>query len=204
MITPVTRPPSALPHDRRCTHDTQPLQTTTLLSGDCFSTAQADSLIVTILGSCVSACMFDPVAKVGGMNHFLLPDGPAFDDTQSNAARYGSYAMEALINGIIALGGMKHRLETKVFGGANVIDNSAQIGTRNVEFVRNFLKNEHLPISSEDLGGNYPRRVRFYPDTGKAMVLRLRRQSDFAVTKDEKNYLQTLKQKPVEGSIELF
>ena len=178
---------------------------TTLLSGECFVSNVPDHVIVTILGSCVSACMYDPVAQIGGMNHFLLPEGPTSSAADDNdAARYGCYAMEELINAILKRGGMKKRLEVKIFGGANVIESSTQIGSRNVAFVRDFLRNERLPIVSEDLGGDYPRRVRFYPTTGKAMMLRLRRKDDFAVVKDEKAHLKTIQRKPVEGSIELF
>ncbi|NBO17625.1 MAG: hypothetical protein EBV03_00060 [Proteobacteria bacterium] len=112
--------------------------------------------------------------------------------------------MEQLINGIIAMGGMKSRIEAKLFGGGNVIDNSAMIGTRNIEFVREFMKSEGIPIVSEDLGGTYPRRVRYFPDTGRAQMLKLRRKEDFHVVDEEKTLMRTLKSKPVEGSIELF
>lgn len=176
-----------------------------LISGDCYVTDKPGQMIVTILGSCVAACMRDPVLKIGGMNHFLLPD-TTDADVRSNgeSARYGAYAMEQLVNGIIKLGGVKSRLEVKVFGGGNVINNSAMIGSRNVSFVRDFLKNEGLKIVSEDLGDTYPRRLRYYPDTGKVMLMKLRRKEDMEVVNEEQSFATTLKAKPVEGDIELF
>ena len=139
------------------------------------------------------------------MNHFLLPANPDLTQDQGNdAARYGAYAMEELINGIIRLGGKKERLEVKVFGGGNVVQSSAKIGSRNVDFVRAFLKQEGLPIASEDLGDTYPRRLRYYTDTGRVLLLKLKRKEDFAVVAEEMDFIQTLNNKPVEGSIDLF
>lgn len=176
-----------------------------LISGECYFTDKPGKMIVTILGSCVAACMRDPVMKIGGMNHFLLPDTTdnGAKDT-SESARYGAYAMEQLINGIVNLGGLKSRLEVKVFGGGNVINNSAMIGSKNVAFVKKFLKDEGLPIVSEDLGDTYPRRLRYYPDTGKVMLMKLRRKEDMAVVNEEQQFVTTLKKKPIEGEIELF
>lgn len=189
-------------------HDSH-LKVTTLYSGDYYVTNKPNEMIVTILGSCVAACLYDPIAKVGGMNHFLLPDtgwnsGGNVLDGMGESTRYGAFAMEQLINGILKLGGLKNRLEVKVFGGANVTDNSSMIGSKNVVFVRDFLKREGLRITSSDLGGDYPRRVRFYPDTGKAMLLKLTRRADLAVVDEEKKFANVLKLKPIEGYIELF
>lgn len=198
--------PDSKPIYERRAGDRDPnVKVTTLLSGDYYVTNQPGEMIVTILGSCVAACMRDPVVKIGGMNHFLLPDNPdARQKGAGEATRYGAYAMEQLINGIIKLGGHKNRLEVKVFGGGNVINNSAMIGARNAEFVRKFLKDEGLPILSEDLGDTYPRRLRYYPDTGKVMLLKLQRKEDMKVVDEEKQFVSTLKAKPIEGDIELF
>lgn len=97
-------------------------------------------MLATILGSCVLLCIRDPIAKVGGMNHFLLPGDESADSTVSDSARYGVFAMESLINGIMKAGGRKDRFEIKVFGGGNVINNSARIGSKNAKFIRDFLK----------------------------------------------------------------
>jgi chemotaxis protein CheD len=189
---------------RSADRDTQ-VRAVTLFSGDYFVTDQPRHMIMTILGSCVAACMHDPVTRVGGMNHFLLPESPDLNLRHgSDAARYGAYAMEQLINGIIKLGGVKSRLEVKVFGGGNVIDSSSMIGSRNIAFVRDFLESENLPILGEDLGDTYPRRLRYYPDTGKVMLLKLKRKEDQEVVKKETTFIHTLTARPVEGSIELF
>lgn len=194
------QPPERRRHDRE-----KPGKVVTLYSGDYYVTDKPEEMIVTILGSCVAACLHDPVAKVGGMNHFLLPDtGEGAARAGADSARYGVFAMEQLINGIMKLGGVKSRLEVKVFGGGNVINNSAMIGSKNVAFVKRFLQQEGLAIAGGDLGGDYPRRVRFYPDTGKAQMMRLRRKEDMAVISEEQKFAETLKVKPVEGGIELF
>ena len=194
-----------MPSDRRGTDRDDNVHVVKLFSGDYYVTNKPNEMIVTILGSCVAACMRDPVTQIGGMNHFLLPDSPDLSlKGSSEGARYGAYAMEQLINGIIKLGGNKNRLEVKVFGGGNVIESSAMIGSRNAEFVRNFLKTEGLKIVKEDLGDTYPRRLRYYPDTGKVMLMKLRRKEDYSVVDTEQKFAKVLKDKPVEGSIELF
>lgn len=176
-----------------------------LISGDCYVTNQPNMMLVTILGSCVAACIRDPVAKVGGMNHFLLPETDASNLRNDNdALRYGAYSMERLINEILKLGGLRGRLEVKVFGGGNVIDNSAMIGDRNIQFVKEFLKREGLSIAGEDLGDTCPRRVNYYPDTGRVMLRKLHRKDDFKIIEQERKYANSLRAKPVEGEIDLF
>ncbi len=195
--------------ERRSSERENLAKVTTLYSGDYYVTDKPNEMIVTILGSCVAACLHDPVARVGGMNHFLLPDNTAGGSVSNGSSsaestRYGAFAMEQLINGILQRGGLKSRIEAKVFGGANVINNSAMIGSKNVSFIRNFLKQEGLKVTSSDLGGDYPRRLRFYPDTGKAMLMKLARKDDMMVVDEEKQFAEKLKVKPVEGDIELF
>ena len=119
-------------------------------AGDCFITNSDEEVAATILGSCVAACIRDPIARVGGMNHFLLP---GTTDAQSESARFGAFAMEQLINEILKRGGIKNRLEVKIFGGGNVIESSAMIGDKNAAFARDYLKREGLLIMGEDLGG---------------------------------------------------
>ena len=129
--------------------------------------------LVTVLGSCVAACIRDPMLQLGGMNHFLLPDGNVGDGAP---ARYGSYAMELLINDLLKRGAARNRLEAKVFGGANVLKGftSNPVGTRNAEFVRRYLDAERIPVMAEDLRGIHPRKVCYFPATGRAVVQRLR------------------------------
>lgn len=124
------------------------------------------TLLVTLLGSCVSVCMFDPVAGVGGMNHFLLPDGD--DGHGGTAMRFGVNAMEKLVNGILKAGGSLDRLQCKAFGGAAIIPSLGHIGQENSRFVLRYLAEEGLHCVSHSLGGSQARRVRFWPATGRA------------------------------------
>jgi chemotaxis protein CheD len=176
-----------------------------IFSGDWYVSTSEDEMIATILGSCVSACIRDPYAGVGGMNHFLLPtSNEEMDNTHSDAARYGLFAMENLINAILKAGARKDRLEIKVFGGGNVINNSAQIGSKNAKFIRDFLKKEGYRIASEDLEGEYPRRVHYYPSTGKVLMRLLRRKEDMVVLEEEDRYKKAIITNPIESNIELF
>lgn len=174
-----------------------------IFSGEWYVTSE-DVMLTTILGSCVSACIRDPVAKIGGMNHFLLPGDDTQDGQAGDAARYGVFAMENLLNGIYKGGGRKDRLEVKVFGGGNVINNSARIGSKNAQFIRMFLLKEGLHIASQDLEGDYPRRINYYPLTGKVMMRQLRRKDDMQVLEVESRYKRQIAEHPVEGNIELF
>lgn len=174
-------------------------------SGDCYITDKPKEMMVTILGSCVSACIRDPIAKIGGMNHFLLPDSKS---EPFSSTRYGAFAMEKLINEILKRGGQRHRLEVKVFGGGNVIESSARIGEKNVEFIKSYLKNEGIPIAMSDLGGTAPRRIHYYPDTGKVMMRKIEKKEDVEnVKKEENKYSQSINvhsQHGDEGDVELF
>lgn len=166
------------------------MTTVNVHAGDCFVTEKDDEKAITVLGSCIAACIRDPVAHVGGMNHFMLP---GVHNTTGNSARYGAYAMEKLINEIIKRGGVKRRFEVKVFGGGNVIDSSSNIGQKNCVFVTEYLKNESLPIVSQDLGGTWPRRVHYHVGTGQVFVRKLQRSTDLDnVRREEESYRQSV------------
>ncbi len=164
---------------------------------------ERDLALMTVLGSCVAACMRDPVIRVGGMNHFMLPDGEVTDGVP---ARYGSHAMELLINELIKQGASRERIEAKVFGGGNVLKSftSQPVGTRNAEFVVDYLRKERISVVSKDLGGIHPRKVCFFPVTGRVLVKRLPHAHEDAVAAEEIAYKDRLKQAPVGGSVELF
>lgn len=164
-----------------------------------------DVMLVTVLGSCVSACIRDPVARVGGMNHFMLPDTEQ-SGAASESARYGSYAMEMLINELLKRGASRARLETKVFGGGAVLPGFTvnNVGERNVRFVRQYLAAEGLPIAGEDLLDVVPRRVHYFPRTGRVMLKRLPSANDTEVLASERLYQTRLLQSPTQGSVELF
>lgn len=162
-----------------------------------------DTALVTVLGSCVAACIRDPLLRLGGMNHFMLPDGTVSDGAP---ARYGSYAMELLINELLKRGASRKRLQAKVFGGANVLRGftSNPVGTRNAEFVRAYLQAEQIPVVASDLRGIHPRKVWFFPQTGRVMVQRLPHAHEAEVAAAESAVRARLSRDPVSGGVELF
>lgn len=163
---------------------------------------------MTVLGSCVSACIRDKVFGIGGMNHFMLPhDGRANDSDMSSvsaAARYGSYAMEHLINDVLKNGGHRKNLEVKITGGGRIISGLTDIGRRNVDFVREYLNVDGLTITGEHVGENYPRKVYYFPRTGIVRVKRLRELENTTVVDREQAYRHSLEKKEITGDVELF
>ncbi|WP_407351644.1 chemoreceptor glutamine deamidase CheD [Luteimonas sp. R10] len=159
--------------------------------------------LVTVLGSCVAACVRDPVLRIGGMNHFMLPEGTVSDGAP---ARYGSYAMELLINELLKRGASRTRLQAKVFGGANVLQGFVNnpVGTRNAEFVRKYLQAERIPVVASDLQGIHPRKIWFFPHTGKVMVQRLPHAHEAEVAATESAVRAQLSRTPLCGGVELF
>lgn len=160
-----------------------------------------DILIMTTLGSCIAACLWDRTAKVGGMNHFMLPDGAG------DSGRYGSYAMELLINEMMKRGASRMNMEAKVFGGGQVISgmNSLNVGERNTNFVIDYLKTERIPILSKDVLDIYPRKVCFLPASGKAMVKRLApANAEALVAQDRAAAQRAVPQATGGGSVDLF
>lgn len=177
-----------------------------LLPGEYFYT-QKDMLIVTVLGSCVSACIRDRVNGIGGMNHFMLPDTGGDDHNPVSASmRYGTYAMEILINDLLKAGAKRENLEAKVFGGGNVLPGfiAINVGQRNADFVKQYLKAEHIPIVAEDLVDIYPRKVYFFPRSGKVLVKKLKQMNNNTVVNREQDYAHRIITKPISGEIDLF
>jgi len=173
-------------------------------AGGFYVTTEDNEVLTTVLGSCVSACIRDPQVNVGGMNHFLLPEGDRTDTLLSNVTRFGNYAMETVINEILARGGLRGRLEVKIFGGANMFESSMAIGDENVEFVENYLRNEGLTIAAKHVGGQQARRLHYWPLSGKARMLLLGPQVGNTLVQDEQAYRKALSNKPVDGGIDLF
>ncbi len=175
-----------------------------ILPGEYYVTKR-NMLIVTVLGSCVSTCMRDPDVLIGGMNHFMLPQrGGDPKSPISMSARYGAYAMEVLINQLLSLGAKRDRLEAKVFGGGRVLAGMTDVGQRNAEFVREYLRHERIKISAEDLGKTYPRKVYFFPQTGKVLVKQLRTLHNDTIYTREKQYAAQLEAVAVTGAADLF
>ncbi len=141
-----------------------------------FFVADEDLLVMTTLGSCIAACLWDRERRVGGMNHFLLPDGSGSgSDGDGDSGRYGSYAMDLLIGEMVKRGSTRSTMEAKVFGGGAVISgmNTINVGERNTAFVLDYLRTERITVVSKDVLDIYPRKVCFLPASGKAMVKRL-------------------------------
>ena len=181
-------------------------QAAKVLPGEYYVTGK-DMLIVTVLGSCVAACIRDTQSGVGGLNHFMLPDGGTDENNPaSTSARYGSYAMEILINHITKLGARRANLEAKVFGGGNVLPGLtvANVGERNAEFVLRFLHTEKIRVVAQDLVDVYPRKVYYFPASGKVMVKKLRDIHNSTIFEREQVYGSRLKGSRVGGDVELF
>ena len=179
-----------------------------VLPGEYLVTAN-DVMLVTVLGSCVSACIRDPLAGVGGMNHFMLPqsEGDTPESRWANeSARYGGYAMEILINELLKRGAARGRLEAKVFGGGSVLPGFTinNVGERNGAFVLRYLEQEGIRLVAQDLFDTCPRRVHYFPKTGRAMVKRLPTANDSEVLASEGLYRSRLRAEPTQGSVELF
>lgn len=166
--------------------------------------SRSEHVIITTLGSCISVCMYDPVVKVGGMNHFLLPEEQNIDRKDNFSLRYGNNAMEMLLNEILKRGGQKSRLTVKAFGAGNVLSINANIGEKNQDFLKYYIRDEGLKIETCDLGGDFPRRVAFFPATGKAFVKLLRRAGDRKIGAQEEKYRKQIEKQHISGDIEIF
>ncbi|MEA3197258.1 MAG: chemotaxis protein CheD [Gammaproteobacteria bacterium] len=203
--------PPPLPHFthiRRTWDAERGMSVAKLLPGEYYVTRH-DELIFTVLGSCVSACVRERKLGVGGMNHFMLPldrsggTSAWTDNAEGSATRYGNVAMERLVNDILKLGGQRSNLEFKVIGGGKVLDMALDVGARNAQFVRDYLKTEGFVISGEDLGDRFARKLYYSPMTGKVRVKRLTATVNRAVFEREREFASTTAQ--VEsGSVELF
>ncbi len=173
--------------------------------GEFFVTSKSDEVLVTVLGSCVSACIRDYRTGVGGMNHFMLPQSGVSGwagDLQST--RFGNFAMEKLINELMKAGCSRGSLEIKVFGGGNVTESCNTIGTENSEFILRYLEAEGLRCAAQDLGGQLPRRIHYYPATGRVIRRLLGAGESYAVAREETKYVSRLSSQTMVGEIELF
>lgn len=199
-----------------------------LLPGD-YQVVAAGTMLVTVLGSCVAACIRDTRLAIGGMNHFMLPEGSDPSGLASESARYGAYAMEILVNDLLKHGASRRHLEAKVFGGGTVIDVSPgkprdapargkpapaatdgaaavwrNVGERNAAFVLDFLKSEGIRVAARDLLDVHPRKVYYFPGTGRTLVKKLRSLHNDTIMQREREYRARLLSERVEGNIELF
>jgi chemotaxis protein CheD len=177
-----------------------------ILPGEYYATTR-DMIIVTVLGSCVSVCLRDRTNGIGGMNHFMLPHS---DNNTANplsvSARYGTYAMEMLINHLQKLGAKRNNFEAKVFGGGNVLRGFTvtNVGAQNAEFALDFLETEKIKLIAKDLLDIYPRKVYFFPQNGRVLIKKLRNVHNNTIIEREKEYESRLDYSRVEGEVELF
>jgi chemotaxis protein CheD len=177
-----------------------------------FYVSKSGEMIVTVLGSCISACIRDVQLGIGGMNHFMLPEQGTHSSEKwgsseaSSASRYGNWAMEFLINEILKLGGTRRNLEIKVFGGGNVLANMTDIGERNIAYVRKYIYEENFELAAEDVGDCFPRKVLYFPDTGSVKVRKLRETANDTLIERERNYSNNINDKSFSsgGGVELF
>ena len=168
-----------------------------VIQGEHYVTDDPEVMLTTVLGSCVAACLRDPEAEIGGMNHFLLPDS---DGSGGTAVRFGAHAMELLINDILRRGGKRHRLQAKLFGGGRMFDGLSDVGEANASFAERFLRDERVPVLGGSLRGPQARRVQFWPVSGRALQRFV----------DDPHQIRNLREVPVrrppadEGAVELF
>jgi chemotaxis protein CheD len=183
--------------------------TAKILPGEYYVTRNSE-VITTVLGSCISACMRDRETGVGGMNHFMLPDDGDSENSSWNeldggeSTRYGSYAMESLMNELFKLGARRERLEVKLFGGGRILETGTDIGLHNIKFAQAYCRVEGLKISAQDVGSNCPRRVLYFPETGRVLLKRLSPIENRSVGNIESGYRRSVKEKSIGNGVELF
>lgn len=191
---------------RRMRDNRFPHEIAAILPGEFF--VSVDPMIVyTVLGSCVSACIRDPVVGVGGMNHFMLPapkEHQSGDAWGGESTRYGSYAMESLINEIIQRGGLRHRLEMKLFGGGKIYEGNIDIGANNVAWVLDYLKNEGFQVEKSDLGDVYPRKLYYFIHSGRVLMKKIKQVKNDTIFDREIRYQKQLVEVPAPIDVTLF
>jgi len=192
-------------HIRRMTDSRFPHEVAVIMPGQYFI-SETPMVVYTILGSCISVCIRDILLKIGGMNHFMLaqPTGDPTDDHWGTSARYGSYAMEVLLNELYKRGANKNRLEVKIFGGGKIYQGPNDVGARNLAWVLEYLGREGLQPIKGDVGNTCPRKVYFFTDSGRVLLKRLDSVQGQDVVKDEQAYQSTITAAPISGEVTLF
>ena len=177
-------------HIRRMQDSRFPHEIAAILPGEFFVSSEP-MIVYTVLGSCISACIRDSVAGVGGMNHFMLPvptGGRTNDSWGGESTRYGSFAMEQLINGILKRGGLRDRLEVKLFGAGKIYEGNINVGARNTDWVRLYLRDEGFTVASSDLGDVYPRKVYYFTASGRVLMKKIKKLKNDTIIERESNY----------------
>jgi chemotaxis protein CheD len=192
-------------HIRRMQDTRFPYEIAVILPGEYFVSSEP-RVVYTVLGSCISVCLRDPLVNVGGMNHFMLsaPTSGGGHDSWADSGRYGSFAMEMLINDILKRGGRKERLEAKVFGGGKIYDGAMDIGAANAAWALDYLVREGVPLLKANVGDVCPRKVYFFTDSGKVLLKKLDRLVAKAIAEEEGLYQRKLQRAPVQSEVTLF
>lgn len=192
-------------HIRRMQDTRFPYEVAVILPGEYF-VSEEPKVVYTVLGSCISVCLRDPFVNVGGMNHFMLaaPSDNEGHDNWADSGRYGSFAMEMLINEILNRGGRKNRLEAKVFGGGKIYDGTIDIGAKNAAWALDYLEREGVPLLKANVGDVCPRKVYFFTDSGKVLLKKLDRVVAQTIAAEEGQYQAKLQQAPVQSDVTLF
>jgi len=209
MKHPMPRPIRGYEHIRRYWDHHYHSCVAKVLPGEYYVTYQ-DEILITVVGSCITACIRDYEVGIGGMNHFMLPtkilENKWRNTRVSIANRYGNFAMEHMINEILKHGGMRQNLEVKLFGGGQIMSSSAKIGQQNIYFVKDYIRKEGLNLLAEDLGDIYPRKILFSPLTGKVRVKKLQAMTamEKTVINQEDLYRRSIEEQSIEGDIDLW
>jgi chemotaxis protein CheD len=178
-----------------------------IISGEYFISNKPNQLLATLLGSCISVCIRDSKLKIGGMNHFMLPgDEGDSEESHHNSARYGLFSMEKMLNELFKNGAQKDRLEVKIFGGADINENSQSVGKLNIDFIKGFLNRDGYKIASEDVGGNKARKIHYFPSTGKVMMKLISKDDNENknIIQKERAYRLSVQSSPIGGEVDLF
>ncbi|WP_394223347.1 chemoreceptor glutamine deamidase CheD [Alteromonas gracilis] len=176
-----------------------------LLPGQYFVTS-ANKMLVTVLGSCIAVCLYDPLLNVGGMNHFMLPTSSNTSEAHENAARYGVYAMELLVNDLIKMGASKKRMKAKVFGGGKVVPTFVQqdVGQINANFIEKYLMAEGITVLASDLRQDYARKIYFFPHDGSVLMKKIHTLKNATIINRESQHRWELSRRASSGSVDLF
>lgn len=169
-------------------------------------------LLTTVLGSCIAVCIYDEFSQTGGMNHFMLPrihhakSGSEFEHTTEGTARYGTWAMEQLINTMMRHGVKKRNMQFKIFGGGKMFGQDIDIGQQNIDFIFEYMQSEQLNVVAHDVGSNHPRKVNFFTGTGNVQMKRLKNLHNTTIIERDMDYMKKLKtyNEEEEGDVELF
>ena len=200
-LEPGVRNDDQFAHIRRMRDNRFPHEIASILPGE-FFVSRDPMVVYTVLGSCISACIRDPIVEVGGMNHFMLPEPKGGEsDSWGESTRYGSYAMESLINEILKRGGLKSRLEIKLFGAGKIYEGNIDVGANNAKWVLGYLKSEGLATVKTDLGDVCPRKVYYFTDSGRVLMKKIERVKNKTIFERENQYAAQIKQReqqPVE------